>query len=82
MIFLGPSGCGKTTTLRVIARSRRRYGRRNHPGLTKSLVSSAQPHVDGVPVLRALPHLTVKDNVGFGHELPEAPAAEREAADR
>ena len=55
--LLGPSGCGKSTLLRMIAgletvtsgqRPHRRA--RRHPG-----AAGEAPHLDGVPVLRALP---------------------------
>ena len=78
--LLGPSGCGKTTTLRMIA------------GFEDA--TSGQVMLDGenmvvVPPNRRpmsmvfqsyalFPHLTVKDNVGFGLNYQKLPAAERE----
>ena len=79
--FLGPSGCGKTTTLRMIA------GFEN--------ISSGDIFIRGERINDQLPeqrptsmifqnyalfpHMTVRDNVGFGLDVKNMPAAERDA---
>jgi putative spermidine/putrescine transport system ATP-binding protein/spermidine/putrescine transport system ATP-binding protein len=79
--FLGPSGCGKTTTLRMIA------------GFED--ISSGDIHIRGERINDLLPeqrptsmifqnyalfpHMTVRDNVGFGLDVKKMPAAERDA---
>ncbi len=66
--LLGPSGCGKTTTLRMVAgagaavRGTLSIGGRDVTGTRAH--QRAREH--GVPELRALPHLTVGQNVAFG----------------
>ena len=52
--LLGPSGCGKTTTLRMFRGCNfgpGHAGRREHG----CCPAEQAPHVDGVPVLRAVP---------------------------
>jgi ABC-type Fe3+/spermidine/putrescine transport system ATPase subunit len=79
--FLGPSGCGKTTTLRMIA------------GFED--ISSGDIHIRGERINDLLPeqrptsmifqnyalfpHMTVRDNVGFGLDVKNMPATERDA---
>ncbi len=77
--FLGPSGCGKTTTLRMIA---------GFEDVTEGEITlDGQSLVSVPPEKRPMsmvfqsyalfPHLTVKDNVGFGLNYQKLPAAER-----
>ena len=76
--LLGPSGSGKTTTLRVIAgferptpeRSARR--RRHH---RPAAVLARREH--RLPGLRALPHMTVAENVGYGLRVRKVSRAQR-----
>ncbi len=80
VVFVGPSGCGKSTLLRMIA------------GLED--VSDGEIWIDGRdvtdddPSRRGIamvfqsyalyPHMTVKDNLGFGLKLARTPTPERE----
>jgi len=77
IIFLGPSGCGKSTTLRMIA------------GLES--ISSGDLRIDGRSVTNVAPrdrnvavvfqsyalypHMTVRDNMGFGLKMRGTPRA-------
>jgi ABC-type Fe3+/spermidine/putrescine transport system ATPase subunit len=79
--FLGPSGCGKTTTLRMIA------------GFED--ISSGDISIRGERINELLPeqrptsmifqnyalfpHMTVRENVGFGLDVKHMPPAERDA---
>jgi spermidine/putrescine ABC transporter ATP-binding subunit len=76
--LLGPSGCGKTTTLNLIG------GFVNPSGgeiwIRDERVDSLPPHrrrVNTVFQSYALfPHMTVRDNVGFGLKMARVPASE------
>jgi len=77
-VFVGPSGCGKSTLLRIIA------------GLESATsgeiiidgkdVSGAEPSERGIAMVfqsyALYPHLTVRDNIGFGLSLAKLPKAE------
>jgi len=78
LVLAGPSGCGKTTTLRLIAGL-------ETPDEGKILVDAQDvtrlpPHERNVAMVfqnHALyPHLTVRENLGFGLKLRKVPAAE------
>ena len=73
--LLGPSGCGKTTSLRMIA---------GFEEPDEGRVVLAGNDITGVPPykrnvntvfqsVRAVPHLTVADNVGFGLRRKKSP---------
>ncbi|MFO1073030.1 MAG: sn-glycerol-3-phosphate ABC transporter ATP-binding protein UgpC [Geminicoccaceae bacterium] len=80
VVFVGPSGCGKSTLLRMIA------------GLEE--VSAGEVLIDGVrvtdtePAKRQVsmvfqsyalfPHMSVRDNIGFGLKMAKVPKAEIE----
>ena len=79
--FLGPSGCGKTTTLRMIAGFEEissgdisiRGNRINQ------LLPEQRPTSMIFQNYALFPHMTVRDNVGFGLDVKKMPAAERDA---
>jgi len=81
--LLGPSGCGKTTVLRAIAGFERIHGGRIRIG--KEVVSDARIHLP--PERRRIgmvfqdyalfPHLTLRDNIGFGLHTMGADARRR-----
>ena len=74
-VFVGPSGCGKSTLLRLIS------------GLEEATsgiieiagkdVTDAEPSVRGIAMVfqsyALYPHLTVRDNIGFGLSLAKMP---------
>ena len=78
LCLLGPSGCGKTTTLRIIAGFEEPSA--GHIYLDGRDVTSVPPY--GRPVntvfqdYALFPHLSVRDNVGFGLSVAKVPAAE------
>ena len=78
--LLGPSGCGKTTTLRMIAGFEdATSGQVMLDGENMVVVPPEKRPMSMVFQSYALfPHLTVKDNVGFGLNYQKLPAAERE----
>ena len=77
-VFVGPSGCGKSTLLRIIA------------GIEEATsgvleidgkdVSSAEPSERGIAMVfqnyALYPHLTVRENIGFGLSLAKRPKTE------
>src|SRR5450631_4557193 len=83
--LLGPSGCGKTTTLRMIAGFLEPDAGEIRVG--GKVVSSAQSVVP--PERRNMsmifqsyavwPHMTVRQNVGYGLKMKSVPQAERDA---
>ncbi len=83
--LLGPSGCGKTTTLRLLAglevpdRGKIVIGDADvthEPGHKRNIGMVFQSHA-------LFPHMTVRDNTGFGLRMRGKPVAERRArADR
>ncbi len=78
LVFVGPSGCGKTTALRMIAgletisEGEVRIGERvvNHvPPRDRDVAMVFQSYA-------LYPHLSVRDNIGFGLRLRKLPKAE------
>ena len=79
MTLLGPSGCGKTTTLRAVA------------GLVEidegqitfggKLMNDVPPHKRSFAMVfqsyALFPHMSVRDNIGFGLRMRHVSAAER-----
>jgi multiple sugar transport system ATP-binding protein len=80
MIFLGPSGCGKSTTLRMIAGLETvTSGDVLIGGRRVNDVDPADRNIAIVFQNYALyPHMTVRDNLGFGLKLRHVPKAEIE----
>jgi len=78
LVFVGPSGCGKTTALRMVA---------GLESITEGEVSIGDRVVNDVPprdrdvamVFQSYalyPHLSVRDNIGFGLALRKVPKDE------
>ena len=76
--LLGPSGCGKTTTLNLIGGFVNPVG--GEIWIRDERVDSLPPHrrrVNTVFQSYALfPHMTVRDNVGFGLKMARVPTSE------
>ncbi|CDI12194.1 ABC transporter ATP-binding protein [Agrobacterium pusense] len=80
-VFVGPSGCGKSTLLRLIAgledvtSGQIEIGGRD--------VTDAEPSSRGIAMVfqsyALYPHLTVRENIGFGLSLAKRPKAEIKA---
>lgn len=74
-VFVGPSGCGKSTLLRLIS------GLEEATSGTIEIggkdVTDAEPSARGIAMVfqsyALYPHLTVRDNIGFGLSLAKVP---------
>lgn len=79
-VFLGPSGCGKSTLLRIIAGLEDPTdGDVNISGQRVNEVAPAERGVAMVFQSYALfPHMTVRENIGFGLKLAKTPKEEIE----
>ncbi len=81
VVFVGPSGCGKSTLLRMIA------GLEDCSGGTVEIggedVTDAEPSDRGIAMVfqsyALYPHMSVRDNIGFGLSLAKTPKAEMNA---
>ncbi|TDD75716.1 ABC transporter ATP-binding protein [Actinomadura rubrisoli] len=85
LVLVGPSGCGKTTALRMVAGLEEiSEGEVAIGGRVVNRVPSRDRDVAMVFQSYALyPHLSVRDNIGFGLSLRKLPKAEiREKVDR
>ena len=82
IVFVGPSGCGKSTLLRMIAGLERITGGvLEIDGEKMNDVPPAQRGIAMVFQSYALyPHMTVRDNMGFGMKIAKKPKAEIDAA--
>ncbi len=77
-VFVGPSGCGKSTLLRIIA------GLEDTTSGVLEIdgkdVSAAEPSERGIAMVfqnyALYPHLTVRENIGFGLSLAKRPKQE------
>ena len=77
-VFVGPSGCGKSTLLRIISGlEAATSGRIDIDGRD---VSPTEPSQRGIAMVfqsyALYPHLSVRDNIGFGLSLARRPKAE------
>ena len=77
-VFVGPSGCGKSTLLRLIAGLEDISSGRLEIGGAD--VTEAEPSKRGIAMVfqsyALYPHLTVRENIGFGLSLARLPKAE------
>lgn len=77
-VFVGPSGCGKSTLLRLIA------GLEEATSGTLEIggkdVTNAEPSARGIAMVfqsyALYPHLSVRENIGFGLSLAKLPKAD------
>ncbi len=80
VVFVGPSGCGKSTLLRLIAGLEHISGGELLIG--DRMVNEVQASRRGVAMVfqsyALYPHLTVRDNMGFGLKVRKVPVAERD----
>jgi len=80
-VFVGPSGCGKSTLLRMIAGLEGISG--GEMSIGDTLVNVVQPKDRGVAMVfqsyAIFPHMTVRENIGFGLTIAKTPKAEKEA---
>ncbi|MBR6321416.1 MAG: ATP-binding cassette domain-containing protein, partial [Lachnospiraceae bacterium] len=78
IIFVGPSGCGKSTTLRMIAGLEEISGGECYIG--DKLVNDVEPKDRDIAMVfqnyALYPHMTVYDNMAFGHKLRKVPKDE------
>lgn len=78
--LLGPSGCGKTTTLRCIAGFE--YPTEGNILFDRTDLTHVAPEKRDVGMVfqsyALFPHLTVYENLSFGLEMRDIPAAERD----
>ena len=77
-VFVGPSGCGKSTLLRIIAGLESATSGGLEIGGVE--VSQAGPSARGIAMVfqsyALYPHLTVRENIGFGLSLARRPKVE------
>jgi multiple sugar transport system ATP-binding protein len=87
-VLVGPSGCGKSTALRMIAGLETITSGEIHIGET--LVNAMAPRDRDIAMVfqsyALYPHMTIRDNMGFGLKIRQLPKSEiearvREAAD-
>ncbi|WP_334062722.1 ABC transporter ATP-binding protein [Limimaricola cinnabarinus] len=82
VVFVGPSGCGKSTLLRMIAGLETISGGELEIG--GRVVNEVQPKERGIAMVfqsyAIFPHMTVRENIGFGLTVAKASRAEKSAA--
>ena len=80
VVFVGPSGCGKSTLLRMISGLEDITAGSLYIG--DRLMNDVQAAKRGVAMVfqsyALYPHLTVRENIGFGLKVRKVPADERE----
>jgi multiple sugar transport system ATP-binding protein len=81
VVFVGPSGCGKSTLLRMISGLEDITSGDLYIGGAR--VNDAQPRERGIAMVfqsyAIFPHMTVRENIGFGLTIAGTPKAEKEA---
>jgi len=77
-VFVGPSGCGKSTLLRMVAGLEETTGGQIKIGARD--VTQVDPAERGVSMVfqtyALYPHMTVRENMGFGLKMNKVPADE------
>jgi multiple sugar transport system ATP-binding protein len=80
MVLVGPSGCGKTTALRMVAGLEEISEGSIRIG--DHVVNQADPGDRDIAMVfqnyALYPHMTVRDNIGFGLRMRKIPRAERD----
>ena len=78
VVFVGPSGCGKSTLLRMISGLEEITGGDLY--IEGRRVNDMQPRERGIAMVfqsyAIFPHMTVRENIGFGLTLAGTPRAE------
>jgi len=81
VVLVGPSGCGKSTTLRMIAGLEDISG--GEIAIGGNVVNDLPPRKRNISMVfqnyALYPHMTVRENLGFGLKIAGRPAAEIEA---
>lgn len=81
LVLLGPSGCGKTTTLNLVAGFL--HPDRGAVRLDGQDITGLPPHRRDMGMVfqdyALFPHMTLRDNVGFGLKMRGLPRAARRA---
>ena len=82
VVFVGPSGCGKSTLLRMISGLEEITGGELY--IDGQMVNEAQPRERGIARVvqryAIVPHMPVRENIGFGLTLAGTPKAEKQKA--
>lgn len=82
LVLVGPSGCGKSTVLRVIAGLE--DATEGEVWIGDRLVNDVPPRARDIAMVfqsyALYPHMTVRDNIGFGLKVRGVPRAEIERA--
>ena len=80
MVLVGPSGCGKTTALRMVAGLEEISEGSIRIG--DHVVNAADPGDRDIAMVfqnyALYPHMTVRDNIGFGLRMRKVPSGERD----
>jgi len=80
--FVGPSGCGKTTTLRMLAGLETPTSGRIYFG-DDDVTEASPQNRNAAMVFQSIalyPHMSVRDNIGYGLKVRGVPEAERNEA--
>jgi multiple sugar transport system ATP-binding protein len=81
VVFVGPSGCGKSTLLRMISGLEDITGGELY--IDGKRANDAEPRERGIAMVfqsyAIFPHMTVRENIGFGLTIAGTPKAEKEA---